>query len=63
MKPKLMLILGLCALAGIILLQNTQVVSFRIFFWSISMSRIIFFGLLIGIGFGIGFLCGRKHGE
>lgn len=63
MKPKLILILVLSGLAGVILLQNTQVVSFQVLFWSVSMSRIIFFTVLILIGFGIGYLCGRKHGE
>ncbi len=62
MKFKLIVICVLAGLAAIILLQNTQVVSFQLLFWSVSMSRIIFFGLLILLGFGIGYLCGRKHG-
>lgn len=63
MKAKAVLIAALCALCGIILLQNTQVVSFQVLLWSVSMSRIIFFALLILAGFGIGYLCGRRHGE
>ncbi|MBZ0166054.1 MAG: DUF1049 domain-containing protein [Candidatus Omnitrophica bacterium] len=63
MKPKIMLLLGVAVLAGIILLQNTQVVSFQVLFWTISMSRIIFFTLLLLIGFGLGYFCGRKYWE
>ena len=60
MKPKQIAILVGLVLCLIILLQNTQVVSFNLFFWKLSMSRIILFPLLIVIGFLIGFFVGRK---
>jgi len=61
MKPKMILIISLSVLGGIILLQNTQVVSFHILFWKISMSCIIFFSILLSIGFAAGYYFGRKY--
>lgn len=60
MKPKsiALLILGFALL--VILLQNTEVVSFRIFFWKIAMSRIILFPLVIFIGVAAGFIIGKS---
>ncbi|MDY7031044.1 MAG: LapA family protein [Thermodesulfobacteriota bacterium] len=51
MKPKNIIILVLITLVVVFLLQNTQVVEVRVFFWKLSMSRIILlFGtLLIGL--------------
>lgn len=60
LKPKLVVLCFLILLALVILLQNTQVVSFQILFWSISMSRIIFFMLLIGLGFGLGYVYAKR---
>lgn len=61
MKPKTIAISAVSVLAGIILLQNTQVVSFHVLFWRISMSGIIFFVLLLAVGFGAGYFLGRKY--
>ncbi|MFC1515090.1 LapA family protein [Candidatus Omnitrophota bacterium] len=60
MKPKVIGALVLGILFLIILLQNTQVVSMRLLFWEISMSRIILFPLVLLVGFVIGFFVGRK---
>lgn len=48
------------ALCLIVLFQNTDVVSFRFLFWTVSMSRIIFLPLLVFIGFLIGFIMGKN---
>lgn len=58
MKLKTIIILVLIALILIIFIQNTQVVTLKILFWKISMSR-IFIPLLILIGFFLGFLVAR----
>ena len=60
MKPKVVGGLVLGSLLFIILLQNTQVVSMRLLFWEIGMSRIILFPLVMLIGFAIGFFVGRR---
>ncbi|MFQ6108787.1 MAG: LapA family protein [Candidatus Aminicenantales bacterium] len=60
MKAKTIIILILIILFAIILLQNTQVVTLQLFFWKLTMSRIIVILLFTLIGFVIGFLVGRK---
>ncbi|MBU0534500.1 MAG: DUF1049 domain-containing protein [Candidatus Omnitrophica bacterium] len=61
MKPKVIFALVLAGLFLILLIQNTQVVDVKLFFWTISMSRIILLPLMILIGFIIGFFVGRKY--
>ena len=67
MKPKTWTIIILLFLCAVLLLQNMEVVSFKVFFWDITMSRIIAFPLLVLIGMVIGFavakLTGRTHRE
>jgi putative membrane protein len=63
MKAKTIILLILIALFVIILIQNTQVVTIQLFFWKLSMSRIILICMLMLIGFIVGFLVakiGRK---
>ena len=61
MKVKTVIILFLLFLFLIILLQNTEVVSFRIYFWVLSMSRIILLPAVLIIGFIIGFIAAKIH--
>jgi uncharacterized integral membrane protein len=56
MNAKTILILILLLLSLVILVQNTQVVTLRVFFWYITMSRILLIPILILIGFIIGYL-------
>jgi uncharacterized integral membrane protein len=56
MKPKAIIIGVLVLLVLIILIQNTEVVTFNLLFWQIGMSRIIMLFLSLLIGFLIGFL-------
>jgi uncharacterized integral membrane protein len=64
-KPKTIVSFVIIVLLLVIFFQNTQVVSFRIFFWKISMSQIILIPLtmIIGLAFGyvIGKLTGNRH--
>jgi uncharacterized integral membrane protein len=61
MKVKTIIILILIFLFLIILLQNTEVVGFRIYFWKISMSRIILLPAILVTGFIIGFITAKIH--
>lgn len=63
MKAKNIAILIVSIVLFIILLQNTQVVSLRLLFWKISMSRIILLPLIMLIGFSVGFIVGKKKKE
>ncbi len=56
MKPKVIIVLVLILLFLIILAQNTQVVNFRLLFWTVSMSQIILLAFSILTGFVIGYL-------
>ncbi len=59
MKAKTWVIIILLFLCAVILVQNMEVVTFKVFFWDVSMSRIIAFPLLILIGVVIGFFVGK----
>jgi len=63
MKAKTTVVLVLIALFVIILIENTQVVSLRLFFWKISMSQIILTPLTILIGFVIGYIVAKVTGH
>jgi uncharacterized integral membrane protein len=56
MKPKTIILLILLLLCLVLLSQNTEVVTLQVFFWSITMSRILLIPLLILMGFIIGYL-------
>jgi uncharacterized integral membrane protein len=60
MKPKYIIILILVLLAVIFVIQNSAMVTIKLFFWSISMNQIIMICGLMLIGFLIGFLVTRK---
>lgn len=59
MNSKKMLGIALAVLFGVIVLQNTQVVSVHFLFWKLSMSGILFLPLLALFAFAIGFFVGR----
>jgi uncharacterized integral membrane protein len=61
MKVKTVIILFLIFLFLIILLQNTEVVDFSIYFWKVSMSRIILLPSILIMGFVIGFITAKIH--
>ncbi len=63
MKPKIIVVLVLIALFVIVLIQNTQVVTLRLFFWKIGMSQIILIPLTMVIGFVVGFLVSKVIGD
>jgi len=58
-RPKFIAVTTIVVLVVILLLQNSDVVSLKIFFWEVSMSRIIFFPILIVIGFIAGFVVAK----
>jgi len=59
MKPKILAPLILVVLFLIVLIQNTQVVTLRLFFWKIGMSQIILIPLTILIGFAGGYIVAK----
>jgi uncharacterized integral membrane protein len=63
MKPKTVIILVIAALFLIILLQNTQVVTLRLYFWQLTMSRIVLLVITLVIGFVVGHISAKLSGR
>ena len=53
-KIGILLLTGVAA--GILIVQNTEVVDFNLLFWRVSMSRIVLLLLAMAIGFVTGFV-------
>ncbi|MFH1862519.1 MAG: LapA family protein [bacterium] len=56
---KLIALAVLVVLMVILIIQNSQVISIRLFFWKISMSQIILLLLTAVAGFGGGFITAK----
>jgi len=65
MRIRTAVILVLLVLFLIVVAQNTEVVSVRLLFWDLVMSRIILLALSLAVGVIVGFLLGRpwRHRE
>jgi uncharacterized integral membrane protein len=63
MRSNFIVVLVLIALFLIILIQNTQVVTLRLFFWKVGMSQIILIPLTMAIGFVVGFIVAKVTGN
>jgi len=50
-KTKTIILLILAALGIVLLVQNTQVVTYRLFFWKIAMSQVILVPFIFIAGF------------
>ena len=59
MKPKWIVSLVVVILLLIFLLQNTQVVTLRLYFWNFSMSQIILIPLVLIFGFVAGYIVAK----
>jgi len=56
MKAKLIAIIVLVVLVGILLIQNSQRVTFWLFFWSVQVSQLLLVLIMLGLGFLGGWL-------
>jgi len=63
MRPKFIVVLVLIALFLIILIQNIQPVTLRLFFWKVGMPQIILIPLTMAIGFVVGFIVSKVTGN
>jgi len=59
MRVRSVVILVLLLLFLVVVVQNTEVVSVRLLFWDLAMSRIILLALSLAVGTIVGFLLGR----
>ncbi len=62
MNIKIAFLIIILSLFLIITLQNTEVSTFKIFFWQVDMSHIVFMYLSILIGFVAGFVIAKFTG-
>jgi uncharacterized integral membrane protein len=63
MKTKIIIVAVLLVLLAILLIQNTQEVIFRMFFWKISMSQMILVPLAVLVGFVFGYFVAKMGRE
>ena len=63
MKTKILIVAVLLALLVILLVQNTQEVVFRIYFWKIGMSQVILVPLAVLVGFLFGYFVAKLGRE
>jgi len=59
MRVRSVAIVVLLLLFLIVIVQNTEVVSVRLLFWDLTMSRIILLALSLSVGVIVGILLGR----
>ena len=63
MKYRIIGILVVIALVVIFLLQNTQEVTLRLYFWKVSLSQVILIPLVLVVGFLLGYIAARTRGR
>jgi len=61
MKAKIILVLALFALLAVLLAQNTGIVTYRLLFWTVSLSQVVIVPLVALAGFGLGFVVGTAR--
>ena len=61
MKTKIILVLAVFALLAVLLAQNTGIVTYRLLFWTVSLSQVIIVPLVALIGFVLGFVIGAAR--
>ena len=59
MRARSVIIIVLVLLSLTLVAQNTQVVSFRLWFWDLTMSRVLLLAGGLAVGVIIGLLLGR----
>lgn len=59
MNVKLVLVSVIAVLTGIVIMQNTEVVSFKFLFWQFNMSRILLLLVTMILGFALGFFVAK----
>ncbi len=59
MRARTVVIIVLLMLSLTLVAQNTQVVSFKLWFWDLTMSRVLLLAGSLGVGVIIGLLLGR----
>ena len=62
-RPKVIAIIVVSVLALILLFQNVDIVTFRVFFWSGEVSQLVLVILMLAVGYILGFLTAKLGGK
>jgi uncharacterized integral membrane protein len=62
-RPKVIAIIVVSVLALILLFQNIDIVTFRMFFWTVEVSQLVLVVLMLAIGYILGFLTAKFGGK
>ncbi|MFQ6104517.1 MAG: lipopolysaccharide assembly protein LapA domain-containing protein [Candidatus Glassbacteria bacterium] len=63
MRPKTIVILVVCILFFVVLVQNTDQVTLRLFFWRVQATQIIVLPIILALGFIIGYIVAKLTGK
>ncbi len=63
MNGKLILVIVLTVLVTIVMIQNMNVVSFRLLFWQLEVSQLLLVLIMLGSGFIVGFTIAKLSGR
>ena len=61
MKIKIILVLAVFVLLAVLLAQNTGIVTYRLFFWTVSLSQVVIVPLVALVAFALGFIIGAAR--
>ena len=61
MKTKIILVLVVFVLLAVLLAQNTGIVTYRLFFWTVSLSQVVIIPLVAWVAFAWGFMIGAAR--
>lgn len=61
MKAKIILVLVVFVLLAVLLAQNTGLITYRLFFWTVSLSQVVIIPLVALAGFVLGFVTGAAR--
>lgn len=61
MKTKIILVAVVFVLLAVLLAQNTGIVTYRLLFWTVSLSQVVIVPLVALAGFVLGFVIGAAR--
>jgi uncharacterized integral membrane protein len=60
-KTKIILVAVVLVLLGVLLAQNAGIVTYRLLFWTVSLSQVIIIPLVALVAFALGFVIGAAR--
>jgi uncharacterized integral membrane protein len=60
-KTKIILVAVVFVLLAVLLAQNTGIVTYRLLFWTVSLSQVVIIPLVALVAFALGFVIGAAR--